>query len=650
MQKKVSETVLSYDPKSVNPELKTMLGILGSEYPVSPKKNTGLKLEFEKGKDKNACTINLKNGVAKIQYGQVSLAARAVGTLLSGIVKNNSEITEKNPFDSFGIMLDCSRNAVMTVEHFKKWLRQLALMGYNMAMLYTEDTYEIEGERFFGFMRGAYTANELKEIDAYASDLGIEMIPCIQTLGHLEQILKWPAYMKVKDTTTVLLTNNDDAYKLIEKMMKTWLSCFKTRRIHIGMDEAHDMGRGKYMDLFGYKRGFEVFNEHLAKLVTMCKKFKFKPMIWSDMYFRMGCKSGGYYDKETVIPNDVKNKIPKEAELVYWDYYHNDKAFYDDWIERHRALGSEPLMGSGVWTWGYFWHNQSWTQNYAGPCIDSCREKGLKELFFTMWGDDGAYCDFDSAMSGLLWSAERAFNGSKASGAELEKRFKAICFGSYAAKTAVSDIYMDNLNTPRYIFWDDPLLNINLQGLISFYREQAKGKINPCGIIASQVSNLEKVYAKLKKSANDSEGGNIKHALTFIKFLSARLDFSGKLLAAYAKKDKKALGKLIKDIPVIIKLMTAFDKSFKEIWFSHNKPFGIESIQIRNAGTVRRFEEIAARLSGFINGQEKSIPELDIVLESMDSMIGKTNSKPDEFLKYPLLYNYRNIATSSFIL
>lgn len=650
MQKKTPEPVLFYDPKSVNSELKKMLGIIGTEYPVSAKKNNGLKLEFEKGNEKNACKITVKNGIAKIQYGQVSLAARAIGTLLSGVVKNNSEVTERNPFDSFGIMLDCSRNAVTTVEHFKKWLRQLSLMGYNMAMLYTEDTYEIKGERFFGFMRGAYTAEELKEIDAYASDLGIEMIPCIQTLGHLAQILKWPAYRTVKDTTTVLLTNNAESYKLIEKMLKTWLSCFKTRRVHIGMDEAHDMGRGRYMDIFGYKRGFEVFNEHLAKLVEMCKKLGVKPMIWSDMYFRMGSKEGGYYDPETVIPEEVKNQIPKEAELVYWDYYHKDKSFYDDWIERHRALGFDPLMGSGIWTWGHFWHNQNWTENYAGPCIDSCREKGLKELFFTMWGDDGAYCDFDSSMSGLLWSAERAFNGKKQNTANLEKKFRAISGGSYTAKVTVSEIYKDNLNTPRYIIWDDPLLNINLQGLVSFYRGQTKGKICPCEVIASQVSNLNKVYAKLKKFEKDSEGGDVKYALAFIKFLSARLDFSEKMLAAYSKKDKKALGKVLKAIPELIKFMADYDKSLRKIWFRNNKSFGLEVLQIRNAGTARRFKELELRLSEFIKGEIKSISELDVVLESMESMIGKSNSKPADFTVYPLFYNYNNIATASSIL
>jgi hypothetical protein len=35
---------------------------------------------------------------------------------------------------------------------------------------------------------------ELKEIDVYAQKCGMEVIPCIQTLAHLNQIFRWPKY------------------------------------------------------------------------------------------------------------------------------------------------------------------------------------------------------------------------------------------------------------------------------------------------------------------------------------------------------------------------------------------------------------------------------------------------------------------------
>ena len=306
---------------------------------------------------------NLQNTVlsgkkALIEYSDLTAALRGVGRLLSEEKPPQKEIIEETNFKTAGIMLDCSRNAVMKVEHFKGWLRKMALLGFNMAMLYTEDTYELPGEPYFGYQRGRYTAEELREIDDYAASLGIEMIGCIQTLAHLEQILKWSEYAQIKDTPRVMLIGEKKTYELIEKMIRHFARHYRSRRIHIGMDEAEHFGRGRYMDLHGYKPSFDLFNEHLQKVVKLCKKYGLEPMLWSDMYFCMGSKSGNYYDKACKIPNSVKAKIPKDVRLVYWDYYHPDEAFYLDWIKRHRALGSEPIMASGIWTWHSLWYDR----------------------------------------------------------------------------------------------------------------------------------------------------------------------------------------------------------------------------------------------------------------------------------------------------
>ena len=91
----------------------------------------------------------------------------------------------------FAAMLDCSRNAVMRVGEVKKFASLLKKLGYNALMLYTEDTYEVEGEPYFGYMRGRYSKTEMKEIVTYCDSIGMEVIPCIQTLAHMNQIFRW---------------------------------------------------------------------------------------------------------------------------------------------------------------------------------------------------------------------------------------------------------------------------------------------------------------------------------------------------------------------------------------------------------------------------------------------------------------------------
>ena len=83
------------------------------------------------------------------------------------------------PYKHFGVMLDCSRNAVMKVESVKRMVDCLQKMGYNALELYCEDTYEVGEEPYFGYLRGRYTGEEIREIDGYAKAHGIELIPCI---------------------------------------------------------------------------------------------------------------------------------------------------------------------------------------------------------------------------------------------------------------------------------------------------------------------------------------------------------------------------------------------------------------------------------------------------------------------------------------
>ena len=55
------------------------------------------------------------------------------------------EILEK----MLGVMIDCSRNAVMNTDSVKEFANILKRMGYNTLMLYTEDTYEVNGNPLF---------------------------------------------------------------------------------------------------------------------------------------------------------------------------------------------------------------------------------------------------------------------------------------------------------------------------------------------------------------------------------------------------------------------------------------------------------------------------------------------------------------------
>lgn len=173
---------------------------------------------------------------------------------------------------SLGIMLDCSRDAVYSVETLKRYFGLLKKMGYTYVQLYTEDVYEVEGEPYFGYLRGRYTKRELKELDAAARENGLELVPCIQTLAHLGGIARWNEYSKTCiDFGDILLAGEERTYELIEKMFQTCAECFTSRRINIGMDEAHMVGLGKYLDRHGYENRFDILLNHLTRVAQIAE-------------------------------------------------------------------------------------------------------------------------------------------------------------------------------------------------------------------------------------------------------------------------------------------------------------------------------------------------------------------------------------------
>jgi len=596
-----------WSKESTPAELIPMLETLEFEYPVSSR-GRGLKLAFKRIRANGTVSrVTRKSGSVTIEYTSVVAAARGLGNAFAGI-----DGEERTPFTSLGIMLDVSRNQVMKVDHLKGWMRRLALSGNNLIMVYAENTYELEDDPFFGYMRGGYTLEELQELDDYAAALGIELVACIQTLGHMMSTLRWrEIYHDVTDTSGVMLVDEPKTYELIQKMLDFWSKALRSRRINIGMDEAWDLGRGEFLTRNGYEDPFAIFNRHLAKVNGMCKKMGFTPMIWSDMYFRLSNPKRDYYDLTNKVPAKVAAAIPKNVQLGYWDYYHEKQSFYEEMIDRHAEMGFPPVMVSGIWTWGQMWYDHVRTASTVRPCIAACRSRKVKELCFTMWGDDGAYCHYDSALAGIVFASDLAYGSDDE---ELTAaRFEAICHADYAAQIVAGEMcYIDSpaadpvtkmllVETPGMI-WDDPLLGMAFD---SYKRTDPEFDLK-------LVDKCDEILCHLLPHIDENAAGDVAHAVNTLRAIMTKVELRGSLEAAYDAGDRVALREIaVTMVPAAISAMKEFDASFREQWLNTAKPFGLEVIQVRNAGVITRLEELGRRLREFLNGDTDVIDELE---------------------------------------
>lgn len=498
---------------------------------------------------------------------------------------------------SLGVMLDCSRDAVYTVEALKKYFSLLAKMGYNTVQLYTEDTYEVDGEPYFGYLRGRYSKAELKELDATAKKNGLELIPCIQTLAHLGGITRWAEYRGITDTGDILLAGEERTYELIERMFRTCAECFTSRRINIGMDEAHMVGLGAYLDKHGYKDRFSILSEHLRRVCEIADKYAFKPMMWSDMFFRLVNK-GEYYCTESEIPQSVIDLVAENVELIYWDYYSRDKAHYDGMIRAHKQFRNNIVFAGGAMSWIGFAPNNRFGIETCRAAVQSCMENGIEDIFITCWKDDGAECSLYGSLPALFCAAE-AVRGNTDEG-KIEKKFRRLTGADMRTFLAMDLLNLrggeDGMNNPsKYMLYSDPFLGI--------FDRTAEGRSG------EEFAEAKKALAAGEKSARF--GYIFKTLAALCDVMEIKYTLGIRTRTAYREKDKAGLEFLAGEYKELEKRLAKFYKQFAAQWAQECKPNGFEKHDIRLGGLMQRVRHCRERLRKYCKGELRSLLELD---------------------------------------
>ncbi len=506
-------------------------------------------------------------------------------------------------FENLGVMIDCSRNAVMTVDMLKKYLPILKKIGYNCALLYIEDTYTVEGEPYFGYMRGRYSVEEMMEIDAFADSIGVEIIPCIQTLAHLATTLRW-GQLPV-DCNDILLTDDERTYEFIDRLFDSLSKCLKTRRIHIGMDEAWMLGRGKHMDIHGPESIGDIMKRHLARVLESAEQHGYEVMLWSDMFVR-DFNKGEYYVKEkTTVPCHIVSAIPEQVIPVYWDYYHMDEAIYDANFDVHKQMSKNTWFAGGAWTWSGYMPSNAYTMATMIPAIRSARKNKIKNVFMTMWGDDGSECSKLAVLPSLFAIAEISRGNEDMD--KIKAKFERMFGISYDDFCLLDDLnytdcenekkHTDCVNPSKYMLFSDVFngfLDVSVRG----------------GVRKKYEFLAEKLYAVAKKSRKF--GYIFLSAARLAEALAVKTELGIKTRNAYQSGDKAELMRLAnEDYREAEKRIRLFADAYEKQWFRENHPSGFDVQDIRFGAVLRRMSSCRTRLLDYVKGRVDRIPELE---------------------------------------
>ncbi len=504
--------------------------------------------------------------------------------------------------NSLGIMLDMARNGVMKVEKIKEFATIMKQMRYTTLYLYLEDVFEIDGEPKFGQLRGRYTKQELKDIDDFCYRLGIEVIPCIQTLAHLERLFQNANYAEIRDIDNILLIDSAKTYELIEKMVATMRQCFRSSRINIGMDEAFNVGHGVYLNQHGQVNHFELMNKHLRKVLPITEKYGFEAMMWSDMFFAP--ITGWYYvdkfDGKTKSKfEEMKRFVPENVALCYWDYFSVKIKGYEENVKAHKFLSKHIVFAGGLWSWACPAPQNRESIAKTKSALKAMEKQQIKDVMFTLWGDNGTECSYFSLLPSMLYAAE-AYYGNYNMQSVKEKFFSlfGIEWDSFIKLDLVGSLKGDNgkIRACKYAFYNDPFC----------------GKMD--SFIEPDLKNQFKSISRKLKNASKTVG-EYKYLFDYLYSLSKVLELKYTLSIdtqnAYAKKDFEALKKIAYSVyPQIIKRLDTFYSCARIRWNKENKPQGFEVQDIRIGGLRQRLIDCMRTLREYLNGTVVSIPEL----------------------------------------
>ncbi len=542
---------------------------------------------------------------ASVTYYDKASFFHAFSLGLQTLAEGGGEKTVRPLMRDMGSMQNCSRSACLKTSAVKELIRQHAIMGYNFLELYTETSYEIDGEPYFGYQAPRYTHAEIKEMVAYSKHYGVEIVPCIQTLAHLSELFGWGAYGAMHDVRDTVLVDHPKTYDLIEKMIKTVAECFDTNRINLGMDEAYFMGTGRYNWFIDESKPdvSMLFIRHLKRVLAIADKYGFtRPAIWFDNLFGINYK--GYIDPPVWLWKDFKQEIREnfpKVQMIFWNYVIQDTYDFERFVGYIRQLSEDVSFASMAHGYTSFAPENGTSRRLVDCAREGCKKCDITEFLVTWWG---TRIPPFTLLPALYAFAEGM---TESEGVDMEARCKFLFGYTYTE--------FCKLDLPNLVGGEQSEMKVAEGNNLSFY---ALANEPLMGMLDRHVPDgAEEEFARVAKELDALSKVDSPYSYLFAferelcDTLSVRAELGKKIKRAYDQKDLATLGELAKGLPSIADRLRAFHKTYRSYFLSYNKSHGVEFWDNAFGAISYRLEVVKTLLEDYIAGKIATIDELD---------------------------------------
>lgn len=316
-------------------------------------------------------------------------------------------------------MLDISRNRVPTLEALKQLINALEALHYNELQLYTEHTFAYASHQTVWRDASPMTHEEIRLIDDYCTERGIELVPNQNSFGHMERWLRHTKYRSLAECPNGFehpifgwreygstLYPSKKSIAFIDSLYKELLPNFRSSQLHLGGDEPWDLGMGRSLKRVTEKGKHRVYIDFIKQLFIISKKYGSNPQFWADIVLEK--------------PDLIKH-VPKFVLPVIWGYDLDSPFAKQCQTLAEAGFEKNYYVAPGAGNWNSFCCRLSVAEANIRLAAKYGQAYKARGLLLTTWGDNGHHQPWLSMYPAIIIAAASA-HGQILSRADLARQ------------------------------------------------------------------------------------------------------------------------------------------------------------------------------------------------------------------------------------
>lgn len=360
------------------------------------------------------------------------------------------EIHDFPAFSNRGFLLDVTRGCVPKTETLKKLVDLLASLKVNQLQLYFEHSFAFRNQSEVWAGAGALTSEDVLELDAYCRERCVELIPCMQTFGHLYHALRSLSHRELcelgEDSEPfswcgrmhhhTLNVSDPRSFAFVKEMLDEFLPLYSSRRFNICCDETFDLGKGKSRSLAEKEGIDELYLDFFLQVYRYVHEKGREVLFWGDIFLKHP---------------SLLQRIPHDAVALNWDYSSHPQ-------ESGVCLLAEAGLRQYVCPGTQVWNTLVPDLTAMRANISAMTAYGVKYhaegVLNTSWGDYGNVNLFSAAFPGMAYGAALSWNPAGA-GVPAEEINREISFLMYGDTKGRLTGLMEQLSSCAAVRWGD---------------------------------------------------------------------------------------------------------------------------------------------------------------------------------------------------